>query len=65
MLAVIEEIKVTGGYTIKVERLVETNNSIEAIIKKDSPKRVAPTVITQPFFISKINSTDKEIVFNG
>jgi len=63
VLAVFEEVKMTGGYTIQIEQIIETNNHIEAIINTGSPSGGAYAAITQPFFISKIKKTNKKIIF--
>lgn len=64
LLAVFDEIKMSGGYTIEVTSVVENRNDLTVTIRRLSPKGGVYTVITQPFHIVKIPITDKKIIFN-
>ena len=63
ILAIFDEIKMNGGYTIDIARVVENQNNLTVTIRNLSPNRIAPTVITQPFYIVKIAKTAKTIIF--
>lgn len=56
--------KPTGGYSISVDRILETPDNIVVTIKKRSPKprENVTTAITNPYCIIRINSK-KEIIF--
>jgi len=64
LLAVFDEIKMNGGYTIEIKSVVENPNNLTVTIRRLSPKGVAPGVITQPYHIVKIPKTEKIIFFN-
>ena len=64
ILAVFDEIKMSGGYTIEFTSVVENQNNLTVTIHLLSPKGVAPGVITQPYHIVKIPKTEKIIFFN-
>lgn len=51
--------KNTGGYTIGIEEVREEANKVIVKIKKTYPDGMATMVITEPFFIAKINTTKK------
>lgn len=51
--------KNTGGYTIGIEEVREESNKVIVKIKKTYPDGMATMVITEPFFIAKINTTKK------
>ncbi len=54
----------TGGYSIKIERIIETVSQIVVYISKSSPGAGAYTTqtATGPFHIVKINKTTKDII---
>lgn len=60
---IIEKVKPSGGYTIQIEELTETNNSIEALVRRSSPTGVTTQALTQPFYISKIEKPNRNIIF--
>ena len=51
--------KNTGGYSIGIEEVREESNKVIVKIKKTYPDGMATMVITEPFFIAKINTTKK------
>lgn len=57
--------KNAGGYGVAVEEVKEKNGKLTVFIKetKPNPGDMVITVMTQPFCVIKINSSDKEIVF--
>lgn len=55
--------KNTGGYSIKVKNIEETEDSIVVTIKEEAPAGMATMVMTYPMMVVKINSK-KPIVFN-
>jgi len=57
--------KNTGGYGVAVEEVREEKGKLIVAIKETKPSSgaMAITVITQPFCIVKINSSNKELVF--
>jgi hypothetical protein len=55
--------KTTGGYSIKIKNIEETEESIIVTIEEETPKGMATTVMTYPMMVVKINSK-KPIVFN-
>jgi PrcB C-terminal len=56
--------KVTGGYSITVDKITETPENIVISVKQKAPKprQLVTTAFTAPYCIVKINSK-KEIVF--
>jgi hypothetical protein len=51
-------VKATGGYSISVDSVVETDNNIIITVKDTNPKSGAMVsqVITYPFCVVKVNS---------
>jgi hypothetical protein len=62
VIAVIDEVRNYGGYSIDITKITETNNSIFVTVKQLKPSGFN-AVITQPYHIVKIPKTDKKIVF--
>lgn len=65
IIALFDDIKMFGGYSIEIESVVENPNDLTVTIRHQSPNGIAPTVITQPFFILKISKTEKRIIFKN
>ena len=65
ILALFDDIKMYGGYSIEIESVVENRSDLIAIIRHRSPNGIAPTVITQPYVIVKIPKTEKKIIFKN
>ena len=65
VIAVFMGEKTTGGYGVIVEDVKEEKGKLVVAIKetKPSPGDMIITVITQPFCVVKINSSNKELVF--
>ena len=63
VIAVFDNIKTAGGYSIDIITIVENQNNIVVTIKHFSDGVIAATVITQPFHIVKILKKRKLIVF--
>lgn len=64
VLAVFDEVLSSGGHSIQIEELTETNDAIEALVSRSSPTGgISATVMTQPFYISKIEKPNRNIVF--
>ena len=62
IIAVFDEVKYSGGYSIDIIDITENNGTV--VIKIENLKKGdATSVITQPFHIIKIKKTNKEIVF--
>lgn len=63
ILAVFEDVMSSGGYSVRIEELIETNDAIEVLVERESPTGIVTHAITQPFYISKIERPNKDIVF--
>lgn len=63
ILAVFDDVKSSGGHSVEIEELVEKEDAIEVIIKRASPSGIVTHVICQPYYISKIQKPNKDIVF--
>lgn len=63
LLVVFDQVRATGGFSIQIDSVTETENTIEASVSMTSPGEVATMVITQPFHIVKIPISTKPIVF--
>lgn len=64
LLAAFDEIKMSGGYAIEITSIVENRHDLTVTIRRHAPEGVVYTVITQPYYIVKIPTTDKRIIFN-
>jgi len=63
VLAVFDEVKMNGGYSIDIIKVEELQNNVVVTILRLSPGSSVYTVITQPFYIVKIPVTEKPIIF--
>ena len=64
LLAAFDEIKMSGGYAIEITSIVENRHDLTVTIHRHMPNGGVYTVITQPYYIVKIPTTDKRIIFN-
>lgn len=62
VIAVFDEIKSNGGHSVELE-LISNTESIIVIITELVPQGIATTVITQPFYIVKIPTSDLPVIF--
>lgn len=63
ILAVFEDVMSSGGHSIQIEELIETNDAIKVLVERESPMGNHTNIMTQPFYISKIERPNKDIVF--
>lgn len=63
ILALFDEIKMNGGYTIEIAGVVENRNDLTINVCHLSPNGGVYAVITQPYCIVKIPKTEKKIIF--
>ncbi|MFC1801459.1 protease complex subunit PrcB family protein [Nanoarchaeota archaeon] len=65
VIAVFLGTKPTGGYTIEITEVVETEDSLEVYVKETSPspRNIVALAVTYPEHIVKVEKTDKEVVF--
>jgi hypothetical protein len=62
VIAVVDEVRHSGGYSIDITKISQTDRSI--IVKVEQLKKGDFTsIITQPFHIVKIAKTGKKVVF--
>ena len=66
VIAAFQGLQNTGGYSIEINEIVESDEKITIYITKTSPHPDAFVimVLTDPVHIVKLESIDKEIVFN-
>lgn len=62
VIAVIDEVRHYGGYSIDITKITETNSIIFVKVEHLKPGGLN-AVITQPYHIVKIPKTNKKIVF--
>jgi len=62
IIAVFEEIKYNGGHSIDITKVVETESSI-AVTVENLKKGNFTSIVTQPYHIVKIPTSDKPVVF--
>ena len=62
LIAVFDEVETSGGYTLDIE-IIEATDQIEVVVTRIFPDGIATSVMTQPYCIVKIPSTDLPIVF--
>lgn len=63
VIAVFDKVQNSGGNSIEVVKITESENQIKVFVETTSPDGMATSVMTQPFHIVKIPATDKEVVF--
>lgn len=63
VLAVFEDVKPCTGYILHITEVNEQENQIVASIELTGPGGLEFYIITQPFYIVKIEKQEKEIVF--
>jgi hypothetical protein len=66
IVAVFQGAQPSNGYEISIEEIVETETSLEVVIKAFAPwKRCVLTgIVTKPFDIVEIEKTEKEVLFH-
>jgi hypothetical protein len=62
VIAVFDQVRNYGGYSIDITKITETRNRIIVKVEQLKPGGIA-TVITQPYHIIKMPKNDKKIVF--
>lgn len=62
VIAVFDQVRNYGGYSIDITKITETRNRIIVKVEQLKPGGIA-TVITQPYHIIKMPKSDKKIVF--
>lgn len=62
VIAVFEDVKASGGYSIELDIHKTSEHTIINIIN-NTPEGLATSVMTQPYYIAKIPKTDMPIVF--
>ncbi|WP_298394096.1 protease complex subunit PrcB family protein [Flavobacterium sp.] len=63
LLLAFDQVRPTGGFSIAINNVTETANTIEATVNVTGPGEIATMVITQPFYIVKIPKSTKPVVF--
>lgn len=63
VFAVFDNVKRYSGYSIKIDDLVEGESEIRLNLARTNTGAIAPTVVTQPYYIVKYPKNDKSIVF--
>jgi len=63
VIAVFDQVRNYGGYSIDITKITETRNRIIVKVKQLKPGGIA-TVITQPYHIVKIPASNKKVVFD-
>jgi len=55
--------KNTGGYKIEIDRIYSNENTTSVFYKEITPSGMVTQIMTQPFYMAKINKVDQPIVF--
>lgn len=63
VIAVFDQMRNYGGYSIDITKITETRNRIIVKVEQLKPGGIA-AVITQPYHIIKMPKSDKKIVFD-
>lgn len=65
-MAVFQGVQPSGGYEIAIQEIVETETTLEVVVKAFAPGKrcVVPGTVTRPFDIVEIEKTEKEAVFH-
>lgn len=65
LLVLVDQVRNTGGFSIKVDNIKEKEGQLLVTVKKTGPKPtdMVTMAITQPFEVVEISKTDKEVVF--
>lgn len=63
VIAIFDEIKGYGGYTIAIDEITENEDNYIVSIVHTAPSGFATTVITQPYHIYKIPKATKPVIF--
>lgn len=65
VLASFDQVRPSGGFSIKYSSVVENENTINATVAQvGTEEEMVTTVITQPYIVVKIPKTTKTVVFN-
>lgn len=63
VLVLFESVKTTGGHSVGVSGIRETDENIVVKVQKTAPEGMATTVMTQPYYLAKIKKPSKPVVF--
>lgn len=63
VIAVFDDVKTSGGHSIELDIAPNSENIIVNVIRK-APKGIATSVMTQPYYITKITKSDLPIKFS-
>ena len=65
LIAVFQGAQPSGGYEISIERIIETESSLEVVVKAFAPgeRCVVTGGVTRPLDIIEIQKTEKAVVF--
>jgi len=66
IVAVFQGIQPSSGYEISINEIVETENTLEVVVKAFAPgdRCVVTGAVTRPFDIVEIEKTEKQVVFH-
>jgi len=64
VLASFDEVRSSGGYKVRISKVVEYSGSINCTVEYESPTGIVTANLNQPFHIVKIPKSNKQIVFN-
>ncbi|MGO2101618.1 MAG: protease complex subunit PrcB family protein [Psychroflexus halocasei] len=63
IIALFSEVKNSGGHSIKIKEITQKDNQVIIKVEETSPRGLATSMMTQPYYIAKIPKTDKLIEF--
>jgi len=65
LIAVFQGLKPTGGYDIRIEKVIMSNDQLYVYLKEKKPDRnaIVTCAFTSPYHIIKIQKTNKPIIF--
>jgi hypothetical protein len=63
VLACFDRVQGSGGRFIRIKDIKENSNQVFVWVQKLGSSSMAPSVMTQPYYIGAIPKTEKEVVF--
>ena len=63
VLASYLEMKSAGGWRIEIQEAIETNKTIEVIVRESSPKTPSASMMSNPYHMVKLEKSEKPVKF--
>jgi hypothetical protein len=63
LVIIIDRVRGSGGYTIKITKVIEQEGLVTVYYSNIKPEGMSPSVMSQPFLFEKLSKTANEVHF--